>query len=174
MCVCTVYPCSYVCELCACVCLCQIGASPFAPAGCSQSIADDFSFFSHAEPFEEISKHSQSALHVLSCVQCKGFFLPPSPCRCLPACLSFCLSRVETHCLAKEEIHRHNCPVHPWSSLRNFRGNSVPELCCTTSDRALLIAPMYGIVERLVLRLHVLQRGFLKITILKLLINKYI
>ena len=78
--------------VCVCVCLCQTGASPFAPAGCSQSIEDDFSFFSHAESFEEISKHSQSALHVLSCVQCKGFFLPPplppSICCCLPFFLS--------------------------------------------------------------------------------------
>lgn len=101
-----------VCVCVNCVCLCQTGASPFVPACCSQSIEVDFSFFPHAEPFEEISKHSQSALHVLFCVQCRFFPLP------LSACLS--LSRIETHCLAKGVIDRNDCPAHPWSSLRNF------------------------------------------------------
>lgn len=72
-----------------------------------------FLFFHHAEPFEEISKHSQSALHVLSCVQCKGF---PPPFSLQPFFfLCFCLSAAETYCLAKEQIHRHKCGVHHWS-----------------------------------------------------------
>lgn len=53
------------------------------------------SFFFLFEIPEEISKHSQSLLHVLSCVLCFLFF--PQPCRCL------CLPRVEAHCLANPD-----------------------------------------------------------------------
>lgn len=46
---------------------------------------DDFSFFSPRRAFEEISKHSQSVLHVLSCVQ-RSFHLWPRLQKCSRVC----------------------------------------------------------------------------------------
>lgn len=63
----------------------HLSICPSAPAGHSQSTEEWIFLFSHAEPFEQISKHSQRVLHVLPCVLHTA---PSSDDLLLPAVLS--------------------------------------------------------------------------------------
>lgn len=119
------------------VCLCQTEANPFAPAGCSQSIEDDFSFFpmwSRLRRYLNIPTFS-AARALLRAL--RGLFpLPPSPSLLASVSLSLSLS----HFLpvqSRNTLFGMRTNSQTWRSasyfviaeLFHFRPN-VSELCC--------------------------------------------
>lgn len=154
------------------VCLCQTEANPFAPAGCSQSIEDDFSFFpmwSRLRRYLNIPTFS-AARALLRAL--RGLFpLPPSPSLLASVSLSLslisCLSRAETHCLAWGQIHRHDDPLHTLSSPSYFIfARMFLSSAALNSGGAQLMSDIVGRLHRPLQ--HVLERGFFFVVFLNI------